>query len=140
MAPAIEAIRGEIQRLTTELVSDDELADSKANFTGRLPLQLESNEGVAGSIMLMERYRLGLDYLRRYPDVISAISAEEILGVAQRYWGGVPDALATAGPPLSEGHAILITLISSRARASALIREGMLNAASWRGYDRGRSC
>ncbi len=62
---AIDAIREEIRRITAELVSEDELADNKANFIGRLPLQLESNEGVAGSIMGMERYELGLDYLRQ---------------------------------------------------------------------------
>ncbi|MBI5958910.1 MAG: insulinase family protein, partial [Chloroflexi bacterium] len=82
---AVEAIRGEIRRLVTEPVSVQELADNKANFIGRLPLQLESNEGVAGVILMMERYELGLDYLQHYAATINAVTAEEVLVSAQRY-------------------------------------------------------
>jgi zinc protease len=99
----VEAIRGEIRRITTEPVSDNELADNKANFIGRLPLQLESNEGVAGAIMGMERYQLGLDYLRRYAELINAVTAEETLAAAQRYLNPDVYALAIAGPELPSG-------------------------------------
>ncbi|PJF33884.1 MAG: insulinase family protein, partial [Candidatus Thermofonsia Clade 1 bacterium] len=51
---AIASILNEIQRLTSELVSEEELADNKANFTGSLPLSLETNEGVAAAILNME--------------------------------------------------------------------------------------
>lgn len=95
---AVEAIRGEIRRLTSEPVKPDELADNKANFTGRLPLQLESNEGVAGTILTMERYDLGLDYLWRYPDIINSISVEDVLAAAQHYLNPDVYALAIAGP------------------------------------------
>ncbi len=96
--PAIEAILGEIERITTERVSEEELADNKANFTGRLPLQLESNEGVAGVILMMERYKLGLDYLRRYSDIINAITPGDVLAAAKRYLNPAAYALAIAGP------------------------------------------
>jgi zinc protease len=95
---AIESIRDEIRRIITEPVSDDELADNKANFIGRLPLQLESNEGVAGSILSMERYELGLDYLQRYVDVIGGVTKEDVLHAAQRYLNPDVYALAVAGP------------------------------------------
>lgn len=97
---AIESMLGEVERITSEPVSEDELADNKANFTGRLPLQLETNEGVAGAILTMERYQLGLDYLRNYAAVIDAITAEEILAAAQRYLNPACYALAVAGPEL----------------------------------------
>ena len=95
---AIDAIRDEIRRITAAPVSEDELADNKANFIGRLPLQLETNEGVAGAIVGMERYRLGLDYLRRFADAIQAVTAEEMLAAAQRYLNPDAYALAVAGP------------------------------------------
>jgi zinc protease len=95
---AIEAMRGELHRIISEPVSESELADNKANFIGRLPLQLESNEGVAGSILMMERYRLGLDYLRRYPDMIEAITSDDVLLAAQHYLNSDAFALAVAGP------------------------------------------
>ena len=43
-------------------VTDEELADNKANFVGRLPLQLEQR-GRRGVDLDTERYGLGLNYL-----------------------------------------------------------------------------
>lgn len=95
---ATEAIRDEVRRITSEPVSAEELADNKANFIGRLPLQLETNEGVAGTILMMERFRLGLDYLHRYADEINAITVESVLAAAQHYLSPDVYALAIAGP------------------------------------------
>ncbi len=99
---AIESILTEVRRLTSELVTEEELADNKANFTGRLPLTLENNEGVAGAILNMERYGLGLDYLRGYADMINAITREDVLSAAQKYLSPEAYALAVAGPALAE--------------------------------------
>jgi len=98
----VETILSEIMRITQELVSPEELADSQANITGRLPLQLETNEGVAGSILTMERYKLGLDYLQRYAERINAITAEDVLAAAQRYLRPDGYALAIAGPEVAQ--------------------------------------
>jgi zinc protease len=99
---AIESILTEVRRLTSELVTEEELADNKANFTGRLPLTLENNEGVAGAILNMERYGLGLDYLRGYADMINAITRGDVLSAAQKYLSPEAYALAVAGPALAE--------------------------------------
>ncbi len=99
----VDAVRAEIRQLLEHGVTGDELADSKANFAGRLPLQLERNEGVAGAILSMERYGLGLDYLERYARTIEAVSAEAVLAAARRYLDADRTALAIAGPPLSVG-------------------------------------
>jgi zinc protease len=97
---AVQSILGEIERITSELVSEQDLADNKANFTGRLPLNLESNEGVASSILNMEMYDLGLDYLRKYAEMINAISREQVRLAAQKYISAKAYALAVAGPEL----------------------------------------
>jgi zinc protease len=97
---ALLAIRGEIDRITSELVTDDELADNKANFIGRLPLTLESNEGVAGTILAIERYNLGLDYLWHYADRVNAITAEAVLSAARHYLSPTAYALSIAGPEI----------------------------------------
>lgn len=93
----IGLIRQEIKRFTSELVSDEELADSKANYIGRLPLSLESNAGVASALLSLERYNLGLDYYLRFSDLIRAITAEEIIETARRYLDPDRLAIATAG-------------------------------------------
>jgi zinc protease len=95
---AVERIVEEVRRFTSEWVSEDELADNQAYFTGHLPLQLESNEGIAGMLLSMETFNLGLDYLVNYRDEIYRVTREDLLQAARRYWN--PDAyvLAIAQP------------------------------------------
>ena len=95
---AIELVKSEIRRITEELVSEEDLADNQSYFTGHLPLQLESNEGIATRLLLIESYGLGLDYLINYHDVIYSITRDDLLEVARRYWGGDGYVVAIAGP------------------------------------------
>ena len=95
---AIELIRQEIARFVHEPVSAEELSDSQANFIGRLPLSLESNSGVAGALLNLERYQLGLDYYRRYADLVRAVSVENVLETAQTYLDPDRLGIAVAGP------------------------------------------
>ncbi len=95
---ATELIRAEIKRFITEPVEDDELADSKANFIGRLPLALESNGGVAGALLNLERYDLGMDYYLRYAERIEAVTKEDVLAAASKYLHPDKLAVAIAGP------------------------------------------
>jgi zinc protease len=100
---AVELIRREITRFTSSKVTRNELADNQASLIGRMPLQMESNEGVAGSLMNLEIFHLGLDYYQRFPAIIRAITAEQILETARRYLHPDKMALAVAGPPETEG-------------------------------------
>jgi zinc protease len=95
---AIELIRSEVARFTSDLVLEEELADSQANFIGRLPLSLESNGGVAGALVNLERYELGLDYYRQYPDLVRAVTREQALETARRYLAEERLGTAIAGP------------------------------------------
>lgn len=95
---AVEIIQREIQTFVERPPSRVELRENQANFIGRLPLQLESNEGVAGALMNTERYQLGLDYYRRFPGLVAGITREGIQAVAQRFLHPERMALATAGP------------------------------------------
>jgi zinc protease len=82
---AIELITSELRRFASEPVTTEELDDSQANFVGRLPLSMESNNGVANALLNLERFQLGLDYYRQYPDLINAVTIEQILEVSRRY-------------------------------------------------------
>ncbi len=95
---ATELIQAEIKRFVTEPVSAEELSDSQANFVGRLPLALESNAGVAGALLNLERYNLGLNYYRNYAEQINAITVDDILAAAQKYFDPDKLAVAVAGP------------------------------------------
>ena len=93
-----ELIIKELKRLIRGGVTRVELADSQANFIGRLPLSLESNGGVASALLNIERYDLGLDYYRRYPDLVKAVTAAGVLEVARKYIDPDRLVIATAGP------------------------------------------
>lgn len=98
IARAIDLILQEIRLFVSEPVTEEELSDSKENFIGSLPLSLESNAGVASALMHLEKHGLGLDYYLRYPELINAITREQVLEVAQRYLNPDRLAIAVAGP------------------------------------------
>jgi zinc protease len=95
---AVDLIRKELRRFVTRKITPAELADNQSQFIGRLPLQLETNEGVAATISSLEEFNLGLDYLRRYPDLIRAITPESVLAAARQRLDPDRFALAVAGP------------------------------------------
>jgi zinc protease len=88
----------ELKRFVQEGVTADELADTKANFIGRLPLSLESNGGIANALLNIERHDLGLDYYRRYADLVNEVTAEGVLNAARKYIDIDRLAIAVAGP------------------------------------------
>ncbi len=94
----VKLIRAEIKRFCETKVTARELNDNKSHAIGAMPLGLETNDGVAGVILDMELYGLGLDYLIRYPDLINSITAAQIQSAAQQYLDADHFALAVAGP------------------------------------------
>lgn len=94
----IEKSREEIRRMTSEWVSEDDLADNQSYFTGRLPLRLENNSGLASTIQGLETFKLGLNYLVNYHDQIYNISREDILAATQHYLDPDKLVIAVAGP------------------------------------------
>jgi zinc protease len=95
---ASDLIQDELKRFVQESVTADELADTKANFIGRLPLSLESNGGVANALLNIERHQLGLDYYHRYTDLINEVSAEDVLITARKFIDPNRLVIAAAGP------------------------------------------
>ena len=95
---AIDLIEKELRRFVKSGVTKEELADSQANYIGRLPLSLESNNGVAGALLNIERYDLGLDFYQRYEGMVRGVTRADVLETARKYID--PDCLviSTAGP------------------------------------------
>ena len=88
----------ELKRFVQDGVTEAELADSKANFIGRLPLSLESNGGVAGALLNIERHDLGLDYYLRYVDLVNEVTCDDVLNAARKFIDPDKLAIAVAGP------------------------------------------
>ncbi len=95
---ALGLIQDELNRFVQEGVTEEELADSKANFVGRLPISLESNGGVASALLNIERHQLGLNYYRNYAAVVNSVSRQDVLNTARKFIDVNRLAIATAGP------------------------------------------
>lgn len=73
-------------RVMRELgVTDAELADAKSYLIGSFPRRFDSMQGIAASLVVVEFYGLGLDYEKKYKEMISGVTRGEILRVARKY-------------------------------------------------------
>ena len=95
---ARDLICKEIASCVVKGITSEELADSQSNFIGRLPLSLESNSGVTSALLNIERYDLGLDYYRRYPDMVRSVTPGQVLAAVRKYLDPERLAIAIAGP------------------------------------------
>jgi zinc protease len=75
----------EVGRIRSELVADKELADAKAYLTGSFPLRMDTSAKIAGMLVSIELYNLGLDYPQKYAGIINSVTREDILRVAKKY-------------------------------------------------------
>ncbi len=98
LAKAIGLIEKELRRFVKSGVTKEELADSQANYIGRLPLSLESNGGVTNAILNIERYGLGLDYYPRYESMVRVVTRADVLETARKYINPDRLVISTAGP------------------------------------------
>jgi zinc protease len=95
---AIDLISKVIHQFTEQGVTEAELADSQANFVGRLPLTLESNAGVAGGLLKIQRFGHSLDFYRQYAGLVREVTTEQAVEAARKYLHPDRLAIATAGP------------------------------------------
>ncbi len=89
---AIEGVLQEIKKIRSAPVTDDEISEAKAYLVGSFPLRLDTTGKLAGLLSAVEFYRLGLDYLKKYPEYVNKVTKEDVLRVAQKYLH--PDAYA----------------------------------------------
>jgi zinc protease len=95
---ALTGIEAELVRLRSEPVSADELLEAQDYLTGSLALRLETNDGVAGTLLGMETYGLGMDYLERYAGIIRGLTRDDLLAAAHEYIDLEHSVVIIAGP------------------------------------------
>jgi zinc protease len=100
---AVESILDELQRMRTERVTERELDDATSALVRSLPRALESNEGLGTTLHTIEQYDLGLDYLERYPRLISAIGVDDVLAAARDHILPERVGVSIAGPYSDRG-------------------------------------
>ena len=95
---AADLIISELKRFVGKGVTKQELSDNQNQYVGRLPLTLESNGGVAGALLNIERNGLGLDYYRQYADKVRAVKRQDVQAAAEKYIDPERLVIAIAGP------------------------------------------
>lgn len=82
---AVEQFLYEINRMRTELVSEDELRNAKNYIAGTFAQALESPRTLASFASRIDRYSLPKDYFKGYLKRIENVTAEDIKRVANKY-------------------------------------------------------
>jgi len=98
LGKALNLIDVELRRFVKSGVTKQELADSQANYIGRLPLSFESNGGMVSAMLNIHRYDLGIDYYQRYEGMVRGVTRADVLEAARKYIDPDRLVIATAGP------------------------------------------
>ena len=95
---AVSSIDEELTQLTRDGVTARELQESRQYLIGSMPRALETNAGIANFLQTAEFFDLGLDYDRRLPGLLGAVTLDEINAVARRLLDPARAAVVIAGP------------------------------------------
>jgi predicted Zn-dependent peptidase len=78
----------EIKRIRTEKVTDEALANAKAVYVGNFVMQIEKPQTVARYALNIETEGLPADFYENYMSNISAVTPDDIMRVANKYFLG----------------------------------------------------
>lgn len=82
---AIDGFLKEIRRIRREPPTEEELRDVQEYLTGSYVFGLERNTNLAGYAIRAKRFGLPFDFIERYPDMVRAVTAEQVKQVAARH-------------------------------------------------------
>ncbi len=82
---AVEGFNIEIEKMCREFVSDEELENAKENYLGKRAFFHETNSGEAHYLGYFDVMGLGADFDLKIPELISAVTKEQIMDCANNY-------------------------------------------------------
>jgi predicted Zn-dependent peptidase len=82
---ALAGVFGEVDRLRTEPIAERELARAKAYIAGTLAMDRRTSARQAWHLAFYELIGAGWDWPRRFVQAVEAVTAEDVLRVAQHY-------------------------------------------------------
>ncbi len=95
---AIASIDEEIVRIVRDGLTPRELDESRRFLIGSMPRALETNSGIASFLLSEEILGLGLDYDRRLPEYLNAVTLESANAAARRLLDPDRATVVVAGP------------------------------------------
>ncbi|HMK06925.1 MAG TPA: pitrilysin family protein, partial [Flavobacterium sp.] len=82
---AVVEFMNEIKRIRTEKVSEDVLKNVKAGYVGNFVMQIEKPQTIAGYALRIKTQGLSEDFYENYIKNINAVTADDIMLVANKY-------------------------------------------------------
>ncbi|HEX8707894.1 MAG TPA: pitrilysin family protein [Pyrinomonadaceae bacterium] len=67
-------------------IRPEELADEKSSAIGSFKVGLATNAGLAQAMWNSEFYKLGTDYIDRFPEIVQAVTIEEVNAAIRKYF------------------------------------------------------
>ncbi|HST51777.1 MAG TPA: pitrilysin family protein [Pyrinomonadaceae bacterium] len=83
---ALESALNVLREYVREGIRADELEDEKSSAIGAFKVSLSTNAGLASALWNAEFYRLGLDYVERYPELVRAVTVEDVNAAIRKYF------------------------------------------------------
>jgi zinc protease len=83
---AIGSALAVLRDYVTNGMTADELADEKSSAIGSFKVSLSTNAGLAEALWNAEFFRLGTNYLDRFPELIQAVTLEEANAAIRKYF------------------------------------------------------
>jgi zinc protease len=98
VARAVASIDTELRKLGDSGPTEQELVESKQYLIGSMPRTLETNMGIATYLQTAEFFGLGLDYDVRMPDLLRAVTSEQVHEAARHAINPDNATVVVAGP------------------------------------------
>jgi zinc protease len=95
---AIASIDEELSRLRLDGLTPKELNESRQFLVGAMPRSLETNAGIANFLQTAECFDLGLDYDRRLPGLLEAVTLADVNQAAREAADPFCATIVVAGP------------------------------------------
>jgi zinc protease len=83
---AIGSALNVLREYIEEGIRPEELEDEKSSAIGAFKVSLSTNAGIASALWNAEFYGLGLDYVARFPELVRAVTLEEVNAAARKYF------------------------------------------------------
>jgi zinc protease len=99
VARALEAIDAEVGALGRDGATKREFDETRQFLIGSIPRMLENNPSIAVFLQTAELFGLGLDYDRRLPGLLRAVTIDEVNAAAAAVLDPSRACAAVAGPP-----------------------------------------
>jgi zinc protease len=103
VARALEAIDAEVGAFGRDGATEREFRDTKQYLIGSIPRMLENNPAIAAFLQSVEFFGLGLDYDRRLPDLLRAVTLDDVNAAAASVLVPARACSAVAGPATARG-------------------------------------